>query len=248
MTVKEFYEKIPSTSRNILGTINTNLMGNLWTPDATLIGRLSIILFGYNFQKDMNPVVEVLCEISNIDIDNLTASNMTTIWGLLYSKYIDKWTKLYNNVYKATYNPIWNVEGTEQTVHTFEHGKQVEETKNFTITMNKGSTDTETVTNNITDNDVYAFDSSSPVGASKSTNNGSRTNVGSGFDSDVHTGTDTFKNSGCDTERTTLTRGLNLGMMSTQDLLTQEIELREKFNYYSIVINDIIRELAINIY
>ena len=248
MTVKEFYNLIPSTTRNIMGSINTNLMSNLWSGDTTLIGRLSPTIFIYSFEKDLNPMLEIFCEVQGLDIENLTAGNMTTLYGFLFSKYVDKWTKLYENVYNQEYNPIWNVDGTESITHTYEHGKTTTETKNLTHTMNKGTTDTTTIVSNVTENSRNGFNSANPVGTDKSSQTGSTTLTGSGFDSDVDTGTDTFRNTGTDTERETKTRGGNIGVTSTQNMLEQEINLREKFNYYEIVMNDIINELSLRIY
>lgn len=253
MTIKEYYTALSDTNKRILTSINSNIMNNKWSTSGIpnisgYMDGISHEIFLSNFDKDVSPVVEDYLEVFNVDLSTMTSAQATVYIRFLFSKYFDKWAKLWDNVFIKTYNPIWNVEGSDSTVRTFEHGKTTTETKDFTIEHGRDSTDTETVTDNITDNDVYGFNSASPVGASKSTNNGERTTEYTGSDTDTHSGTDTFANSGVDTERTTLTRGMNLGIQSTQSLLEAEIELREVFNYFNIIKDDIIRELAVNVY
>ena len=228
-------------------------MNSTWTNSgitniSAYLDGISQEIFFKNFDKDVSPVVESYLEIFNIDLATMTSAQNTLYIRFLFSKYFDKWQKLWANVFMQTYNPIWNVDGEESTTRTYEYGKKNTETKDFTIEHGRDSTDTETVTDNITDNDVYGFNSSSPVGASKSTNNGERETVYSGADTDTHSGTDSFQESGVDTERITNTRGGNIGVTSTQNMLNQEVDFRSVFNYFEIVGNDIIRELAVNVY
>lgn len=252
MTIKDFYDLLPSTSKNIMSQINSGLMNNVWTGtggvSAQDLAKYSQRIFVFNFTKELNPIVDDICIVNNFDLENLNTSAVNAIIQTLYLPYQDKWKKLWSNVYLQTYNPIWNVDGEESIIRTYEYGKKNTETKDFTIEHGRDSTDTETVTDNITDNDVYGFNSATPVGASKSTNNGERETVYSGADTDTHSGTDSFQESGVDTERITNTRGGNIGVTSTQNMLNQEVDFRSVFNYFEIVTNDIISELAVNIY
>lgn len=254
MKMNELYYKLPSASRNLFSVINQYVLGNLWTTgspapvSAQELTSLSNGMWAKTFDRDTSVTLDVAYTIYNIDIDNISAAQVQSLMTMLFVPYKDKWTKLFNNIFKQSYNPIWNVDGEESTIRTYEYGKKNTETKDFTIEHGRDSTDTETVTDNITDNDVYGFNSSSPVGASKSTNNGERETVYSGADTDTHSGTDSFQESGVDTERITNTRGGNIGVTSTQNMLEQELALREKFNYFAIVTKDIIRELTMNVY
>lgn len=254
MKMNELYDKIPSASRNLFSVINQYVLGNLWTTgnpapmSANELTALSNNLWALIWNKDESVNTSMWRTLYNVDIDNIAAAQVQALLLMEFTAYKDKWTKLFTNIFKQTYNPIWNVDGEESTTRTYEYGKREVNTKDFEIEHEHGTTDTETVTNNVTDNDVYGFNSSQPVGASKSTNNGTRTNVGSGSDTDVHSGTDDYQQSGVDTERTTYTRGGNIGVTSTQNMLEQEFALREKFNYFAIVTKDIIRELTMNVY
>ena len=232
MKLEEFYENNSSVVANILGTINTNVMSNKWNSEATLLLNMSKKLWFYNLDRELNPIIEKFCTINSYNIESLTSANVTAIVNFLFNIYKDKWTKLYDYVYNQTYNPIWNVDG-EETLETWtDYGKKTTNTKDWS--------DTSTVTDDINESDVYGFDSASPVGDSKSTRNG-ETEV-------VHDGTDTYEDSGRDHYKEVKNRGGNIGTVSTQNMLLQEIELRRKFNYFELVIKDIISELAINIY
>jgi len=253
MTVKEFYDTIPSTVKNMLSLINTNIMDSAWSQTDTGISATDLIQLNNKvwllmFKRELSFLIDGYCEINNINPENFTASTFVNLIKMLYSPYKDKWLRLWNDIYLKEYNSIWNVEGTDQTVHTFEHGKTTQETRNMTDTHNKGATETTTITSDITNNSRSGFNSATPVGTDSTSRTGSSHVTGSGNDSDVMTGTDTFTNSGVDTERTTLTRGMNIGVQSTQSLLEQEIQLRAKFNYFNIIIQDIINEFSLNIY
>lgn len=254
MKMNELYDNIPAASRNLFSLINQYVLGNLWTTgspapmSAQELTSLSNNLWALIWNRDESVNTSMWRTLYNVDVDNISAGNVQALVAMEFIAYKDKWTKLWNNIFKQSYNPIWNVDGEESTIRTYEYGKKNTETKDFTIEHGRDSTDTETVTDNITDNDVYGFNSSSPVGASKSTNNGERETVYSGADTDTHSGTDSFQESGVDTERITNTRGGNIGVTSTQNMLEQEMALREKFNYFAIITKDIIRELTMNVY
>lgn len=249
MTLKEFYQALPTATKDLLFyNINTEIMSSAWTISSQEMINLSLNTYLIAGSKELSTTVSDYLDIKNQTPANLNAANFKSFVSYLFLKYREKWTKLWANVYLQTYNPIWNVEGTDQTVHTFEHGKTTQETRNMTDTHNKGATETTTITSDITNNSRSGFNSSTPVGTDSTSRTGSSNVTGSGNDSDVMTGTDTFTNSGVDTERTTLTRGMNIGVQSTQSLLEQEINLRKTFNYFKIVQNDIINEMTLNIY
>ena len=251
MTVKEYYDKLPTTQQNLLQLVNTYIAEGRWNVDTAyqaILTGISTELYYFNFDKELNPIVMYWYEYNNVTIENCTTTQYQQFIRFLFGKYKDKWIKLWDNVFTQTYNPIWNVDGSTSIIHTFEHGKTTTETRNMTDTYNKGTTETTTITSDITQNSRNGFNSASAVDTDKSSRTGSSNVAGSGYDSNVATGTDTFTNTGCDTERTTETRGGNIGVTSTQNMLTQELEFRKVFNYFDIVTKDIINELALNIY
>jgi hypothetical protein len=244
MTIKEFYDALPSTNKNILSTINSDLLGNAWTNSGVVssaeLTSMNLNIWASMLSKEISKLVENYFELANVDINNMTAVQYKTFVAVIFTIYKDKWLKLFNNIFLQEYNPIWNVDGTETETREFTHGKITTETKALTT-----ETDGENnVVNNITQNQRNGFNSSTPVDTEKSTNNGSS----NGNTTTAETGTDTFVNSGKDIESFTKTRGGNIGVTSTQNMLEQELELRRKFNYFEIVKTDIINELSLNIY
>ena len=217
MTIKEFYDYVPSSGKSILSVISTSIMSSKWANvGAADISQLSNQIWFNNFSKELNPIIETYCELNNINITNMSTTNFQQIVKFLFLKYQDKWTKLWDYVYEQEYNPIWNVDGTETIVHTFEHGK----------------TTTNTITSDVTQNSRNAFNTVTPKDTDRSSTTGSNTSA----------------DSGVDTERDTHTRGGNIGVTTTQQMLTSELEFRERFNYFVIVITDIVNELSLNIY
>lgn len=252
MKIKDFYDKIPSTNKNIFSSINSNLLGNKWTTSG-LVQTSELLPLNNNLwtsilDRDVSIQVLNYCTFLNIDIDNLTSGQFIALLSALFINYKDKWLKLFDNVFAQTYNPIWNYDGSDFTVRTYEYGKTSTDTKDFSIEHSRDSTDTTTVTDNITDRDIYSFDGSTPVGSSKDTNNGESETAYSGSDTDTHSGTDTVAESGVDTERISTTKGGNQGTTTTQHMLEEEISIREKFMYFDIVSKDIIEVLTMGIY
>lgn len=243
MLVKELYAKLPEALKDVLiSKINSTLLAGLWDETLTSADMISLTndIYFSNMKKEISPVINTFFELKEIDVENITEQQFESFIRFLYLRYIDKWTKLFNYIFNQEYNPIWNVDGTETETREFTHGKITTETKALTT-----ETDGENnVVNNVTQNQRNGFNSSSPVDTDKSTNNGSS----NGNTTTDETGTDTFVNSGKDVEEFTKTRGGNIGVTSTQNMLEQELELRRKFNYFEIIKTDIINELSLNIY
>ena len=284
MKLKEFYQLIPSTGKNILSQVNTSIVSSIWTATGTGINvqqlnSMSEKLFVSNMYRELSPVITDYCEMMGYDIESLTSAQWTNILNMLYQNYRDKWTKLFNNIFLQSYNPIWNVDGSESEIHEFTHGKTTTETRNLSSNITYGKTETETVNlsdrfdkntsesktvNQTVNNKRNGFSSPSSVPVGDSTTAGTEGTTNSGYDTDTHTGTNTiadsgvdserhtgsdvFANSGVDTEEITKTRGGNIGVTSTQNMLTQEYEFRMLFNYFDVIMKDIIKELTLNIY
>ena len=65
MTIKEFYELLPSASQDILSVINQNLLGGKWTDtdhgglSADALTAMSQKTFLYIFNKELNPEIKL---------------------------------------------------------------------------------------------------------------------------------------------------------------------------------------------
>ena len=212
----------------------------------------------------------------------VTAANIADI---IKNTHVQKW-KHWLEMWKAEYNPIWNVDGTETRTIVTQYGKVTTMAKNTTDTTTYNSelemeynsknkttynsnetaeqlTDGKyntthghiiTKTEPQTDNAIAAFDSVTPVphsetiltqhsdtnsgtdqiaisdgkkktyrgGYDEQPRDGKDTNTHSGTDSLARTGSDTDTLSGTDSTTETTTRGGNIGVTMTQQLLTAE--------------------------
>ena len=225
--------------------------------------------------------------------------------------HVQKW-KHWLEMWKAEYNPIWNVDGTETKTIVTQYGKVTTMAKNTTDTttynseleMAYDSTNKTTYNSNETaeqltdgkyntthghvltktepqtDNAIAAFDSVTPVPYSETiltqhsdTNSGTDqiaisdgkkktdrggydelardgkdTNTHSGTDSLARTGSDTDTLSGTDSTTETTTRGGNIGVTMTQQLLTAEQSFWSQFSFFDMWYSDIAEELTLSIY
>jgi len=225
--------------------------------------------------------------------------------------HVQKW-KHWLEMWKAEYNPIWNVDGTETKTIVTQYGKVTTMAKNTTDTTTYNSememaydsknkttynsnetaeqlTDGKyntthghiiTQTEPQTDNAVAAFDSVTPVAHSETiltqhsdTNSGTDqiaisdgkkktdrggydeqardgkdTNTHSGTDSLARTGSDTDTLSGTDSTTETTTRGGNIGVTMTQQLLTAEQSFWSQYSFFDMWFSDIAEELTLSIY
>ena len=225
--------------------------------------------------------------------------------------HIQKW-KHWLEMWKAEYNPIWNVDGTETKTIVTQYGKVTTMAKNTTDTttynseleMEYDSTNKTTYNSNETaeqltdgkyntthghiitqtepqtDNAIAAFDSINPVphsetiltqhsdtnsgtdqiaisdgkkktdrgGYDEQARDGKDTNTHSGTDSLARTGSDTDTLSGTDSTTETTTRGGNIGVTMTQQLLTAEQSFWSQYSFFDMWFSDIAEELTLSIY
>lgn len=165
--------------------------------------------------------------------------------ALLYSdpdilKYIIKnWTDknlpVWNNL-QATleyqYNPIWNVEGSETMTITTSNT----ENRNLLDTRTVNLTDERTLdlenerTPDLTTTDsVAGYNQSTPDVRNKTEEDGTDTTTTTGTDTVDRTGTESTANTGnvnvTGNETRVFSRGMNLGVMTTQQLIREQREL-----------------------
>lgn len=163
--------------------------------------------------------------ISNlvIKLKELDSSTfLAKLVSIIALKFEEKWSRLYLALVGSEYNPIENYDSHE--IETPE------------------ITNTRTINQNIdltrqTDNNVYGFNSSSEVPSASNTEH----TTADGKDNEtsdvnVETGTRTIERHG------------NIGVTTNQQMITQEIEMRNRFNLYEIMMQDVDSVLALPIY
>ena len=95
-------------------------------------------------------------------------------------------------------------------------------------------------------------DTTTNTGTETTTNTGTQTTTETGTDTNKKTGTDTYANTGTQTTthtgtETTETYG-NIGVITNQQMLESELELRFKYNFFESIFKDVDNILTINVY
>lgn len=96
------------------------------------------------------------------------------------------------------------------------------------------------------------FDTIDNTGTQTQVNTGTQTNAETGTDTNKKTGTDTYANTGTQTtthtgDETTETYG-NIGVITNQQMLEAELELRFKWNFFESVFRDVDEILTVNVF
>ena len=159
--------------------------------------------------------------MSNILFTNFDIDAYTYLTSDILIQFSLNWEKLYATLH-FDYNPIWNVDGTEERTIT----RKLNRDKNETTNINR---DTNVVSDN-TNNSTYGFNSSDPVPSGKIEHTGQQNETeGNNF---IATNTDT------ETVTDKFTRGGNIGVTSTQKLVSEERD-SWLWNFYEQVFKDI---------
>ena len=154
-------------------------------------------------------------------------NGVPTVGGL--TRAIDVWHKSrqyqFDKLYQSTlleYNPIHNVDETEEITDTRTPNLQKGLTESGSNSTIYGKT--ETVTDTVTGtNKVTPFDDSANFyNDSQSQQSGTTTNTNGGTDANSNSKTQTQTETGTDTTETERHRYGNIGVTSTQDLIEQE--------------------------
>lgn len=172
--------------------------------------------------KHPSIVVQRLYEFEEEDVE----STMKLLALQVIQKFADKWDRLYSAI-TTDYKPLENYDMSQT------------ETPDITKTETRNSSVTTSVTNDITDGDVYGFNSSSPVPQTKTTRNGSTT-VSGDSDDNVTTNTETGTRG--------LTRHGNIGVTTSQQMLQSEIDLRNNYNFTNQLFDDLDSIMCLLVY
>ena len=144
--------------------------------------------------------------------------------------YADKWNKIYDALINSDYNPLENYDMEE--VETPDVTKEkTTDVKTKMVTSSSGDASS----------NVYGFNSPTSVPTTESGTSSEVTIEGNNLDNVSHD---------LETESGTreLTRHGNIGVTSSQQLLESEIVLRNKNNFYKMVLNDVSSILCLSVY
>lgn len=173
--------------------------------------------------KFISPFVEKLFNNGNsiIDITSLVAD-------IVYSRFSTKWIRIYDALMEQ-YKPLENY--------------SMEETRTPNLTINETTNeDTDINVNRKTNatNSYKGFNADEPVTINQTDGEEDVTTTGAKADNELtketkHTGTETLVRSG------------NIGVTSSQQMLEQELKVRQ-YDFYNMIYNDIDSILCLSIY
>ena len=230
----------------------------------------------HSSDKFLSKFVYNVMKVNNIDdIADLTAQDLNLIFNTIGSKYANKWNRLYQALVVTEYEPDENYNMIE--IMSSNGGFSTETATQIInqIVKNKfNQTETDHIDETVTErkdetkdigNSMFAFNSSNPVPTTSGTETGSagnQTTTSTGSLGNRHVLTTTGDGNTVETltqgngnvntvkrEQTPykLTRSGNIGVTTNQQMITQEIELRENL-FKEIVYRDVDSMLTSKIY
>ena len=266
-------------------------LSKLSVPWSTNSIDLDLEYFGnHSGEKIISPLV------SKLLVDGkLTSESITRLANVIFSLNGDNWSRLYSAL-QEEYKALQNYNGDEtRTVTTTDTGTDTfSHTGSESSTLNDSSSNTRTGSeslessgsdslsktgtvgsqgSNLSDNNVFGFNSSSSVPSDNSNSSNESTDTynlsdktsygkkdtkvyNNVSDSGSRESTNTVSNESSDTETKdlqtntseTFHREGNYGVRTSQEMISQEFELRMKYRFFDVVFADVDKTLALQLY
>lgn len=201
---------------------------------------LNMLYLSHAGSRDVSPLINMI----KADKETLDDNDRQRLGVLITAVNKQNWKYQWDALF-ANYNPIENYRMVEE--EKSKNTNIIEATDSNTLSSTNTNTRDTTSSSNgsnntTTDNKVYGYDSNGPTNDSSNTvagtNSNTITDTGTVTDSrsDTSSGTNSSTNNG--TEDRTLTRSGNIGVTTSQQMITSELDLR-KVKYLDIVMRDI---------
>lgn len=206
-----------------------------WLNDSQKNALWINYLYNHSGEKEEAPLLEK-------NIFSVIPVNLSTLSHIINTMFLDKWNTLHDSL-TLEYNPIDNYNRIEDTTTDITDSKTESTTSNNTDVMTGGHTNT------LNDNNVNkrsAYDDDTYVDNESDTRNSTDTLV---YDSETKTSNGENSSTSSGTGKNTVHSEVkgNIGVTTTQQMLTSEIELR-RFNLINEMYNDLDTILTIGIY
>ncbi len=209
--------------------------------------QLDILFLSNWSMRTVAPIINLIHTDTTSDM--LTEAELITLANMINGIYKHRWDKLMA-VAEMEYDPIHNYQ--DHLVESIEYSEDVDGTKSGTGSTSKNDTETHNMNNsgtNSNQDNIYGFNSSTAVG--EGNNSGTNSNLESGTITDVQTGTssnsETSSNDTTGERSREYTKTGNIGNISTQKLLNEEIDLW-KYNFIHEMMRDVANFVSIPIY
>lgn len=240
VTIEDFYEK----NYSMLDNIPQDIANEDWYKSIKDIIDNCIDNDFYNYQFN-NRILRKGCD--NTEVEQVDLIHKNVKFTLIRNNY--KYKTLFNTT-NLEYNPIWNVDGTEERVRESSKESSDTDTYNNTDTLTKSGSDTLSLNGTDTETkSVTTYDSNVFRDTEKKIDNPNTTDTTTYNSSDTnkHTGTVSNAYEDSESETETVTKQGNIGITSTQSLISQERQVA-LFDFISIVEKDIIKNVCSLIY
>ena len=195
---------------------NLTLMG-LYNYDDTLFNELEVPA-GVDKQLLID---NILMECAELEIVYSNYHFIKWAIGKWSAKEMAVWNRL-KELFELEYNPIWNVDGTEEESIT----RALDRSTNSSGNINNASSVSTNTTNT---HGVTGFDSEDYANAERDIVDGTTGSTSNTDTSDLGTQKD------LETITTKKTRGGNIGVTMTQQMLNAEMDVRPKLNIYNYI-------------
>ena len=201
----------------------------LYTADDTIFDTLKLPT---GVDKDIL-VNNLLAECAELEVLYPNPNFMKNMLGVWSAKELVTWESL-SKTFDLEYNPIWNVDGTETTIEERDliNSRDLLEEGRNTSKLDGSKTNKVSGFNDAGENVLVEseqdIDDTTTVDDNKVSNKGSVTDKGK--------------------ITTTHTRGGNIGVTMTQQLLNAELEVRPKLNIYNYIIESFKSRFCLRIY
>ena len=197
-----------------IGTLSTNIFTNY---DTELISEMAYTYYYERAERPLKVLYWKYCENAvDWEDDTSVSAFFAHIAKVAYSRYGSNWEKIYSAYFLTEYKPLNNYDMTQVRTPNLTTDTDLDRKQDTNVTT--GSTQSTVPFNETTPTQTGAT-----TGSSETTEESAKNHIDT---TTTETGTDT------------LTREGNIGITSSQMLLTSELELR-KYDFWARVFKDI---------
>ena len=220
-------------------TLLQAVQGGSWIPWTAPANLLDLDYYGNNSgDKIVAPLVSKMLEAGGGTLDAVAQAKLALV---IYHKYSDNWAKRWAAL-QAEYNPLENYSMTETEAEDTTNTGTV---GNVSTLTGSGSRTTTDETDATIDKSVYGYDSDQPSPSESETDHSESS--GSETTTESQSGNNTRTDNLAGTRDRTLTRSGNIGVLTSQAMLSAELDIRT-YDFYKSVYDDIDHILTIPVY
>lgn len=219
----------------------------LYTFDDTVFDELQLPA-GVDRDTVIENFIADSIELETLYSDPETFKAMLGIWS---RKRLDTWNAYYKVLNDTEYNPIWNVDGTVKSTY----GERKTELNSDPVTSRENLGNTHGISNvgarvSETINKASAYNSEAFTNAGAVESNQQKAVDESRTDPIENSYTAGKQHSDSTQKQVvdTIERKGNIGVTTTQHMIEEELDLRDRHNLYEYIVKDMIKRFCILVY